>query len=96
MSGRDVLAVFGQGPVGLSGTFLGAHMGARVIAVDPVAERRELAEASGAWKSIDPMADDPISAIYEADGRQGRGLHAGRDGNRRGARQRHSQHANMG
>ena len=71
VSGRDVLAVFGQGPVGLSGTFLGAHMGARVIAVDPVAERRELAEASGAWKSIDPMQDDPVSAIYELTGGRG-------------------------
>ncbi len=71
VSGRDVLAVFGQGPVGLSGTFLGAHMGARVIAVDPVAERRELAEASGAWRSIDPMRDDPVSAIYELTGGRG-------------------------
>ena len=71
VSGRDVLAVFGQGPVGLSGTFLGAQMGARVIAVDPVAERRELAEASGAWKSIDPMRDDPVSAIYELTGGRG-------------------------
>ena len=71
VSGRDVLAVFGQGPVGLSGTFLGAHMGARIIAVDPVAERRELAEASGAWKSIDPLKDDPVSAIYDLTGGRG-------------------------
>ena len=48
-----------------SATFLGAHMGARVIAVDPVAERRTLAEASGAWKSIDPMATNPVEAVYE-------------------------------
>lgn len=71
VSGRDVLAVFGQGPVGLSGAFLGARMGARVIAVDPVAERRKLAEDSGVWKSIDPMQDDPVSAIYELTGGRG-------------------------
>ena len=71
VSGCDALAVFGQGPVGLSGTFLGAHMGARVIAVDPVAERRALAEASGAWHTIDPMRDDPVSAIYELTGGRG-------------------------
>lgn len=71
VSGRDVLAVFGQGPVGLSGTFLGAHMGARVIAVDPIPERRKLAEASGAWKSIDPMQTDPVQAIYELTGGKG-------------------------
>ena len=34
VSGRDTLAVFGQGPVGLSATMLGRAMGARVIAVD--------------------------------------------------------------
>ena len=34
VSGRDTLAIFGQGPVGLSATMLGAAMGARVIAVD--------------------------------------------------------------
>ena len=34
ISGRDTLAVFGQGPVGLSATILGSAMGARVIAVD--------------------------------------------------------------
>ena len=71
VSGRDVLAVFGQGPVGLSGTFLGAHMGARVIAVDPVPERRKLAEACGAWKSIDPNAVNPVEAIYEMTGGRG-------------------------
>jgi D-arabinose 1-dehydrogenase-like Zn-dependent alcohol dehydrogenase len=35
VSGRDTLAVFGQGPVGLSATMLGVAMGARVIAIDP-------------------------------------------------------------
>ena len=34
VSGRDTLAVFGQGPVGLSATMLGVAMGARVVAVD--------------------------------------------------------------
>ncbi|MCH8061741.1 MAG: zinc-binding dehydrogenase [Chloroflexi bacterium] len=65
VSGRDTLAVFGQGPVGLSATFLGAHMGARIVAVDPVPERRTLAKQHGAWATIDPMADDPVQAVYE-------------------------------
>src|SRR5438105_14457834 len=63
VSGRDTLAVFGQGPVGLSATMLGAAMGARVIAVDTVAERRELAKALGADAVVDPAAVDPVAAI---------------------------------
>src|SRR5260370_27779936 len=43
VSGRDTLAIFGQGPVGLAATQLAAAMGARVISVDLAPERRELA-----------------------------------------------------
>ena len=46
VSGRDTLAVFGQGPVGLSATMLGVAMGARVIAVD-IARR-----AAGAGQGV--------------------------------------------
>ena len=63
LSVGETLAVFGQGPVGLSATCLGAAMGARVIAVDPVALRRELAERLGAWRTIDPTETEPIEAI---------------------------------
>ena len=38
LSGNDTIAIFGQGPVGLSATQLAAAMGARVIALD-VSER---------------------------------------------------------
>src|SRR5215813_13919264 len=48
VSGRDTLAVFGQGPVGLSATMLGRAMGARVIAVDISNERLDLAREFGA------------------------------------------------
>ena len=65
VSGRDTLAVFGQGPVGLSATLLGVAMGARVIAVDPVSERRALATRLGAAEVIDPDNLGPIDAVYE-------------------------------
>jgi threonine dehydrogenase-like Zn-dependent dehydrogenase len=65
VSGRDTLAVFGQGPVGLSATMLGVAMGARVVAVDPVAERRALAREFGAESVIDPAATDPVVALHE-------------------------------
>ena len=41
--GGQTLAVFGQGPVGLSATLIGAKMGARVIAVETNKERLALA-----------------------------------------------------
>ena len=65
VSGRDTLAIFGQGPVGLSGTLLGRAMGARVIAVDTGAERRALARDFGADQVIDPGATDPVAALKE-------------------------------
>src|SRR5713101_7876681 len=65
VSGRDTLAVFGQGPVGLSATQLGTAMGARVIALDIAAERRQLAKEFGAETVIDPREVDPVKALRE-------------------------------
>src|SRR5258705_2500223 len=65
VSGRDTLAVFGQGPVGLSATMLGRAMGARVIAVDVSPERLALARELGAEHTIDPRASDPVKAIHD-------------------------------
>jgi threonine dehydrogenase-like Zn-dependent dehydrogenase len=64
-SGRDTLAVFGQGPVGLSATMLGAAMGARVIAVDIAPERLKLARDFGADTVINSKESDPIAALKE-------------------------------
>jgi threonine dehydrogenase-like Zn-dependent dehydrogenase len=71
VSGRDTLAVFGQGPVGLSATLLAAAMGARVLAVDPSAERRSLARELGADEVIDPKGTDPVEAIHALTGGAG-------------------------
>src|SRR5687767_15250371 len=65
VSGRDTLAVFGQGPVGLSATMLGRAMGARVIALDVIAERRALAKELGADVVLDPAAADPVTRLRE-------------------------------
>lgn len=65
LHGDETLAVFGQGPVGLSATQLAHAMGARVIALDISAERRALAQEMGADVVLDPMADDPVAAIRE-------------------------------
>jgi threonine dehydrogenase-like Zn-dependent dehydrogenase len=65
VSGRDTLAVFGQGPVGLSATMLGRAMGARVIAVDISAERLELAKDFGADAVVNSNETDPVEAIHD-------------------------------
>lgn len=56
VSGRDVLAVSGLGPVGLLATLFGSRMGAEVIGIDPSAERRALAQRLGARCTFDPAA----------------------------------------
>src|SRR5262249_56436089 len=65
VSGRDILAVFGQGPVGLSATMLGHAMGARVIAVDVSKERLDLAKEFGADEVVNSKATDPVKAIHD-------------------------------
>ena len=53
LSGVDTVAIFGQGPVGASAAMFAKAMGARVIAVDVIAERLALAGEFGAdtWSS---------------------------------------------
>ena len=87
LSARDTLAVFGQGPVGLSTTQLAAAMGARVIAVDISAERAARAEAFGAAHTIDASQVDAVEAIMALTGGRGvsksvdtTGVAAGRSG----------------
>ena len=65
MNGGDTLAVFGQGPVGLSATVIGVAMGARVIAVETSPERMKLAEEFGADAVINAAQDDPVAALKE-------------------------------
>lgn len=65
LSGGETLAVFGQGPVGLSATLLGAAMGARVIAVETSPERMKLAKDFGASDVIDASREDVVKAILE-------------------------------
>lgn len=68
VSGRDTVAIFGQGPVGLSGTLSGKFMGARVIAVDVVPERLTLARELEADHVINSRETDPVAAIQELTG----------------------------
>jgi len=73
LAGDETVAIFGQGPVGLSATQLAKAMGARVIALDIQPERRTLARQFGADTIIDPTTDDPVAVIRELTG--GAGAH---------------------
>ena len=65
LGGDETIVIFGQGPVGLSGTRLAAPRGARVIAVDISTDRRQMALEKGVDVAIDPLVDDAVQAIKE-------------------------------
>ncbi|MFK3668889.1 alcohol dehydrogenase catalytic domain-containing protein [Leifsonia aquatica] len=65
---HGVLGVIGLGPVGQFVSRIGVHLGHRVVAVDPVPERRAMAERHGV-DTFD-LSDDAASWLREAtDGR---------------------------
>ena len=62
------LAVLGLGPVGQFASRIGRHLGYRVIGVDPVPERRAMAERHGV--EVFDLADDLLDTLRAAtDGR---------------------------
>lgn len=65
IAGGDSLAVFGQGPVGLSATVLGRAMGARVIAIETAPERLKLAREFGADAVIDASREDIVKTLLD-------------------------------
>lgn len=78
LQGDHTIAIFGQGPVGLSATQLAAHMGARVIALDTSDERLARAKGMGADVLINPAnTENVVQAIRDAT--HGLGAHASLD-----------------
>jgi threonine dehydrogenase-like Zn-dependent dehydrogenase len=65
LRGGETIAIFGQGPVGLSATQFAVALGARVIAIDISPERRKLAQEFGAHAVIDAAAGDMVAAIRD-------------------------------
>ena len=62
----DTVAVFAQGPIGLCATAGARLMGAaRIIAVESLPERAQLAKAMGADHVVDFNRSDPVAAIME-------------------------------
>jgi threonine dehydrogenase-like Zn-dependent dehydrogenase len=66
LQGDHTIAIFGQGPVGLSATQLAADMGARVIALDTSDERLARAKEFGADTLINPVkTENVVQAIKD-------------------------------
>lgn len=65
LTGDETVAIFGQGPVGLSCTLFAKSVGARVIALDIGEERLAMARRMGADVVINPLKDEPVAAIRD-------------------------------
>jgi L-iditol 2-dehydrogenase len=61
----ESVVVSGGGTIGLVSAAAAIGMGARVIVVDPVPLRRDIAKRLGADATVDPSAGDPIDAVKE-------------------------------
>ena len=59
----DAVCVVGCGPVGLMGVLCAVDLGARVLAVDGVPARRELAATLGAWSVAPEEAADAVAEV---------------------------------
>lgn len=66
------VGIFGLGPMGLGGVLVASFLGAEVIAIDPIAFRREHAHKIGAAHTVNPTLCDVVDALAEVTG--GRGL----------------------
>ena len=78
LTGDQTIAIFGQGPVGLSATQLASEMGASVIALDVDKQRLKRAADFGAKTLINPLVEDNVVAAIK-DSTQGLGAHASLD-----------------
>ncbi len=63
VSGADTVAVFGLGPMGAAGVLIGKARGARVIAVDILASRLEMAQQLGADEVVNSANEDPVERL---------------------------------
>jgi len=65
VNAADTVVVSGGGTIGLVTAAAAIGMGARVIVVDPVPLRRDIARKLGADAAVDPVEADPIEAVQE-------------------------------
>ncbi|CCV04045.1 Alcohol dehydrogenase GroES domain protein [Mesorhizobium metallidurans STM 2683] len=69
----ETVVISGGGTIGLVSAAAAIGMGARVIVVDPIARRREVALRLGATEAVDP-AQDAVAQVMELTGGKGADL----------------------
>lgn len=77
LSHISVMGIWGLGPMGSAGILAAKALGARVVALDPIEERRHFAQSLGADLTLDPTAPDAVAKLSEFT--HGRGLDAAID-----------------
>jgi len=65
VSGATTVAIFGMGPMGTAGVMVAKARGARVISVDPLPARLDLASKLGADITIMPVEDTIVDQLKE-------------------------------
>ncbi len=69
VSSQDTVVIFGMGPMGLGGVMVAKAFGAKVIAVDIIKDRLELALKVGADEVINGLEQNPAKTVWELTGR---------------------------
>jgi propanol-preferring alcohol dehydrogenase len=77
VSGAVRLGIWGIGPMGAAGVLVAKALGAQVVALDPIAERRHFAEGLGADLTLDSTQPETLDALRTFTG--GDGLEAAID-----------------
>lgn len=77
INGLSTVGIWGLGPMGSAGVLAAKALGGKVIALDPIAERREFALGLGADLAIDPTSATACEEIMDFSG--GKGISAGLD-----------------
>lgn len=65
------VAVFGLGPMGAAAVLIAGALGARVVAVDVLDERLQMAVKLGASDTVNSRSSDPVAALSELTGGRG-------------------------
>ena len=77
VNGLSTVGIWGLGPMGSAGVLAAKALGGQVVALDPIAERREFALGLGADLAIDPTSATAREEIMDFSG--GKGITAGLD-----------------